>query len=312
MGGYGLLRFNLPLYPQGAEDWAPVIIVLSIIGILYGAFVALVQPDMKKLIAYSSVSHMGFVTLGIFIMNLQGMEGAMMVMLAHGFNTGALFLIVGVIYERGHTRLIDAFGGLASRMGIWAGLFMVFMFASIGLPGFSGFIGEFLVALGTWDYNPWAAAFAFSVVIFAAWYMLQMYQRVVFGRAWGQAPDPGDSALTPAEQREISRTGGHHSGVEHGTYDTDEHGGLDVNPHPVSGGDHHDAHAATGDTGGYPTHEGQLDSSRWPDMTSREMLVIVPLGILTLVAGVYPKPLFDILEPSLLAVLEGAARVVGN
>jgi NADH-quinone oxidoreductase subunit M len=245
MGGYGLLRFNLPLYPQGAEDWAPVIIVLSIIGILYGAFVALVQPDMKKLIAYSSVSHMGFVTLGIFIMNLQGMEGAMMVMLAHGFNTGALFLIVGVIYERGHTRLIDAFGGLASRMGIWAGLFMVFMFASIGLPGFSGFIGEFLVALGTWDYNPWAAAFAFSVVIFAAWYMLQMYQRVVFGRAWGQAPDPGDSALTPAEQREISRTGGHHSGVEHGTYDTDEHGGLDVNPHPVSGGDHHDAHAAT-------------------------------------------------------------------
>lgn len=316
MGGYGLLRFNLPLYPEGSEDWAPVIIVLSIIGILYGAFTALVQPDMKKLIAYSSVSHMGFVTLGIFIFNLQGMEGAMMVMLAHGFNTGALFLLVGVIYERAHTRLIDAFGGIASRMGMWAAMFMLFMFASIGLPGLSGFVGEFLVALGTWDYNPWAAFFAFSVVIFAAWYMMQMYQRLAFGRAWGQAPDPGDSALTPAEQEELRRMGSdpHHGdshGVEHGTYDTDDHGGLDTSINPVSGGDHHhDAHAASGD--GYPTHPGQIDSSRWPDMTARELAIIIPLVALTIFAGVYPKPLFEIMEPSLQAILDGALRVVGN
>jgi NADH-quinone oxidoreductase subunit M len=313
MGGYGLLRFNLPLYPEGSADWAPVVIVLSIIGILYGAFTALVQPDMKKLVAYSSVSHMGFVTLGIFIMNLQGMDGAMMVMLAHGFNTGALFLLIGVIYERSHTRQIDAFGGLASRMGVWAGMFMLFMFASIGLPGLSGFVGEFLVALGAWDYNPWSAVFAFSVVIFAAWYMMQLYQRVFFGRASGQAPDPGDSELTPAEQEEIRRMGGHDTGVEHGTYDTGEHGGLQTNP--VSGGDHHDAHAGAlsgADTEGYPTHPGQMDSSRWPDMTAKELTVIIPLVVLTIAAGVYPKPLFDIMEPSLQAILEGAARIVGN
>jgi NADH-quinone oxidoreductase subunit M len=314
MGGYGLLRFNLPLYPEGSNDWAPVIIVLSIIGIIYGALVALVQPDMKKLIAYSSVSHMGFVTLGIFIFNLQGMEGAMMVMLAHGFNTGALFLLVGVIYERAHTRLIDAFGGVASRMGVWAGMFMLFMFASIGLPGLSGFVGEFLVALGTWNYNPWAAVFTFSVVIFSAWYMLQLFQRVAFGRASGQAPDPGDSELTPAEQMELRRMGDHpvhdeSRGVEHGTYDTGEHGGLDTTANPVRGGDHH---AADENPGYYPTHEGQLDSSRWADMNAKELLVIIPLVILTIAVGVYPKPLFDIMEPSLTAVLEGALRVVGN
>jgi hypothetical protein len=153
---------------------------------------------------------MGFVTLGIFIMNMQGMDGAMMVMLAHGFNTGGLFLIVGVIYERAHTRNIAAFGGIASRMPIWAAYFMLFMFASIGLPGLSGFVGEFLVALGTWDYNPWAAAITFSVVIFAAWYMLWLFQRVVFGRASGEAPDPGDTQLTASEEAEIARSGGHH------------------------------------------------------------------------------------------------------
>src|SRR4051794_3542247 len=120
MGGYGFLRFNLPLFPEGAADWTPVIITLSIIGIIYGALVALVQPDMKKLVAYSSVSHMGFVTLGIFIGNLLGLQGAMLVMLAHGFNTGGLFLCIGVIYERAHTRNISAFGGLASRMPRWA------------------------------------------------------------------------------------------------------------------------------------------------------------------------------------------------
>src|SRR5687768_13368944 len=178
MGGYGMLRFNLPLFEQATRDWAPVIVVLSVVAVLYGAFVALVQPDMKKLIAYSSVSHMGFVTLGIFVFNLQGLDGAMMVMLAHGFNTGALFLLVGVVYERAHTRLISAYSGLASRMPIYSAFFMLFMLASIGLPGLSGFVGEFLVAVGAWLRNPWLAVLTFAVVIVAAWYMMWLFQRV--------------------------------------------------------------------------------------------------------------------------------------
>ncbi len=298
MGGYGMLRFNLPLFPEGTADWAPVIITLSIIGIIYGALVALVQPDMKKLIAYSSVSHMGFVTLGIFIMNMQGMDGAMMVMLAHGFNTGGLFLCVGVLYERAHTRNISAFGGLASRMPRWAAYFMIFMFASIGLPGLSGFVGEFLVALGTWDYNPWAALITFSVVIFAAWYMMWLFQRVVFGRASGQAPDPGDTELLPSEVEELAALGNGHD--DHG------HGGMQL--HPVSGGDHDDHHDAPSDS--YPTHEGQLDSSRWPDLTLKESLTLFPLAALTLIAGVYPKPLLEIVEPSFQAILDGALRTI--
>ena len=307
MGGYGLLRFNLPLFPDGSEAWAVPIIVLSIIGILYGAFVALVQPDMKKLIAYSSVSHMGFVTLGIFVMNLQGLDGAMMVMLAHGFNTGALFLLVGVIYERAHTREISAFGGLASRMPLWSAYFLLFMFASIGLPGLSGFIGEFLVALGTWEYNRLAAVFTFAVVIFAGWYMLWLCQRVVFGRASGQPPDAGDTALTPAEKAQVAGELDSR-GVEHGTYDTGEHGGLRQAP-PVSGGDHdHDPRFRES----YPTHEGQMDSSKWPDLTMKESLTLFPLAVLTIVFGVYPKPLIEIVEPSLQAILEGATRVIGN
>lgn len=299
MGGYGMLRFNLPLMPDGSETWAPIVIVLSIIGIIYGSLVALVQPDLKKLIAYSSVSHMGFVTLGIFVMNLQGLEGAMMVMLAHGFNTGALFLLVGVIYERGHTRLIDAFGGLATPIGKWAFFFILFTFASIGLPGLSGFIGEFLVALGAYKYNPWAAVGAFAVVILSAWYMLYMAQRVVWGRAWGQAPDPADGELTDEEKLEVERLG------------LGGHGhGHDDHAHPaVSGADHHHE-AEEGE--GYPTHPGQIKSSKWPDMSAREMLCIVPLAVMTLVAGIYPKPFFDIMEPALKAVLEGAARVIGS
>jgi len=309
MGGYGLLRFNLPLFPEGSADWTPVIVTLSIIGIIYGALVALVQPDMKKLVAYSSVSHMGFVTLGLFIGNLQGMDGAMLVMLAHGFNTGGLFLCIGVIYERAHTRNISAFGGIASRMPAWAAYFMIFMFASIGLPGLSGFVGEFLVALGTWDYNPWAALITFAVVIFAAWYMMWMFQRVVFGRASGEAPDAGDTQLLPSEREELAAHGGGHSeGAEHGTYDTGGHGGLQ--PRPVSGGDHGHDHAE--DTGSYPTHEGQIDSSRWADLTLKESLTLFPLAALTIIFGIYPKPLLAIVEPSFQAILEGAQRVVGN
>jgi NADH-quinone oxidoreductase subunit M len=307
MGGYGLLRFNIPMFPEGTEQWAPLVIALSIVGIIYGALVALVQPDMKKLIAYSSVSHMGFVTLGIFIMNQQGMDGAMMVMLAHGFNTGALFLLVGVIYERAHTRNISAFGGLATRMPAWAAYFTIFMLASIGLPGLSGFIGEFLVALGTWDYNRWAALFTFSVVIFAAWYMMWMFQRVVFGRASGELPDPGDTELLESEKAELAAAG---SGHGHGHHDDHGHGDL---PHamPVSGADHgHDDHAPS--AGYYPTHEGQLDSAPWPDLTSKETLTLLPLAILTIVLGIYPKPVFDIMGPSLERILLAFQQATGS
>ncbi|MDQ4045592.1 MAG: NADH-quinone oxidoreductase subunit M [Chloroflexota bacterium] len=318
MGGYGLLRFNLPLFPDGTDAWSVTIIVLSIIGIIYGALVALVQPDMKKLVAYSSVSHMGFVTLGIFILNQQGLDGAMMVMLAHGFNTGALFLLVGVVYERAHTREIRAFGGMATQMPVWSAYFALFMFASIGLPGLSGFVGEFLVALGTWEYNRWAAVVTFAVVIFAAWYMLWLFQRVAFGRAWGQPPDPGDTQLTPEEQAQLGRHLDSY-GVEHGTYDTGEQGGLHQRTSPVSGGDH-DAdphqdpvgvHAPPRDTD-RPAHEGQIDSTPWPDVTPGEHLALLPLAILTIVFGVYPKPILDIVGPSFQAILDGAVRVIGN
>ncbi|MEJ7838162.1 MAG: NADH-quinone oxidoreductase subunit M [Thermomicrobiales bacterium] len=304
MGGYGLLRFNIPLYPQAVQDWAPLIISLSIVGIIYGALVALVQPDMKKLIAYSSVSHMGFVTLGIFIMNQQGFDGAMMVMLAHGFNTGGLFLLVGVIYERAHTRNISAFGGMATRMPKWAAYFTIFMFASIGLPGLSGFIGEFLVALGTWDYNRWAALATFAVVIFAAWYMMWMFQRVVFGRASGELPDPADTPLLDSEKVELANAGGGHG---HG-HDDHGHG---VQP-AVSGADHGhgDDHATS--AGYFPTHEGQLDSGNWPDLRSKETLTLLPLAALTIIFGIYPKPLFDIMSPSLERILLAFQQATGG
>jgi NADH-quinone oxidoreductase subunit M len=181
LGGYGFIRYALPLYPDAAQTWAPVIIVLSLIAIIYGAIVALVQPDLKKLVAYSSVSHMGFVTLGIFVFQQQALQGAILQMVNHGLITGALFLLVGVIYERTHDRTIAKMGGLAGRMPVYAAAFGFFVFASVGLPGLSGFVGEFLTLLGTFVANPWAAAVATFVVILAAGYLLWMYQRVVFG-----------------------------------------------------------------------------------------------------------------------------------
>ena len=183
MGGYGLLRFNLALFPQAAQTLSFGIVVLATIAIIYGAVVSIVQPDLKKLVAYSSVSHMGFVTLGIFALNPTGIEGAMLVMISHGFVTGALFLLVGVIYERAHTREIRAFGGLATRMPVYAALFGLFMLSSIGLPGMSGFIGEFVALLGAFmvpQFRPLAVV-AMLVIILAAVYMMWMFQRVVFG-----------------------------------------------------------------------------------------------------------------------------------
>ena len=181
LGGYGFIRFSLSLYPDASHTYAPLIIVLSLIAIIYGAIVAMVQPDLKKLVAYSSVSHMGFVTLGIFVFQEQAMDGAILQMINHGLITGALFLLVGVIYERTHDRTIAKMGGLAGLTPVYAATFGFFVFASAGLPGLSGFIGEFLTLVGSFAVNPWVAAVAAFVMILGAVYLLWMFQRVVLG-----------------------------------------------------------------------------------------------------------------------------------
>ena len=180
LGAYGLMRFAVPLFPDAAHTFAPVIIVLSLIAIIYGAIVALVQPDLKRLVAYSSVSHMGFVTLGLFVFTQQGIEGSILQMVNHGLITGGLFLLVGVLYERTHDRTIAKMSGLAARMPLWAAVFGFFVFASGGLPGLSGFVGEFLTIVGTFAISPAAAAVAAFVMILAAGYLLYMYGRLVF------------------------------------------------------------------------------------------------------------------------------------
>ena len=180
LGGYGFLRYSLPLLPDAAKEFAPIVIGLAVVAVLYGAMVSMVQPDLKKLIAYSSVSHMGFVMLGAFVFNIQGLQGAVFQMVSHGVTTGALFLLVGVIYERTHDRQIAHMGGLNGRLPRYAAIFGLFTFASIGLPGLSGFIGEFLVVLGSFQYSGYVAAATMLVVIISAVYMLWMFQRVFF------------------------------------------------------------------------------------------------------------------------------------
>ncbi|MBI4850775.1 MAG: NADH-quinone oxidoreductase subunit M [Acidobacteria bacterium] len=183
MGTYGFMRFNLPMFPEAAHHFAVPIMVLAVIGIIYGALVAMVQPDMKKLIAYSSVSHLGFVMLGMFAFTDMGMQGSLYQMLNHGVSSGALFLVVGIIYERRHTRQISEFGGLATPMPVFSTLFLIIAFSSIGLPLLNGFVGEFLILIGTFNstYSRAFAAFATTGVILSAVYMLWMVQRVVFG-----------------------------------------------------------------------------------------------------------------------------------
>lgn len=186
MGTYGLVRFCLPLFPQSAIHYAPIISVLAIIGIIYGALVSMVQTDMKKLVAYSSVSHLGFVVLGIFAMTVESMQGAVIQMVNHGLSTGALFLLVGVVYERTHKREIAFYGGIAKLVPLYSTALMIAMLSSVGLPGLNGFIGEFLILIGSFK-SPvlnsfWFTAFAATGVIFAAVYLLWMYQRVVFGK----------------------------------------------------------------------------------------------------------------------------------
>jgi NADH-quinone oxidoreductase subunit M len=182
MGAYGFLRFSVPMLPYATEYFTPLVYTLSIVAVIYTSLVALAQEDMKKLIAYSSVAHMGFVTIGIFTMTHQGIQGAIVQMVSHGFVSGALFLCVGVVYDRIHSREIAKYGGLVERMPKYALVFMVFMLASVGLPGTSGFVGEFLVLVGAFQANTWVALLATTGIILGAAYMLLLYRRVVFGK----------------------------------------------------------------------------------------------------------------------------------
>ena len=232
MGGYGFLRFSLPMFPIGSEVMGPLVLWLSAIAIIYTSLVALVQEDMKKLIAYSSVAHMGYVTMGIFAVNQQGIDGAIFQMISHGFISGALFLCVGVIYDRIHTREIDAYGGLVNRMPAYALIFLFFTMANVGLPGTSGFIGEFLVLMGIFQVNTWIAMFATTGVILSAAYALWLYRRVVMGD------------LIKESLRTIS------------------------------------------------------------DMTIRERFIMAPLVVMTLLLGVYPALVLDIIGPSVAALVE--------
>jgi NADH-quinone oxidoreductase subunit M len=231
MGGYGFLRFSLPMFPVGSDVMAPLVLWMSAIAIVYTSLVALVQEDMKKLIAYSSVAHMGFVTMGIFTFNQQGLDGAIFQMISHGFISGALFLCVGVIYDRMHTRDIDAYGGLVNRMPAYAMIFMFFTMANVGLPGTSGFVGEFLTLVGVFQVNTWVAAVATSGVILSAAYALWLYRRVVMGD------------LIKESLKTIT------------------------------------------------------------DMTTRERWIFTPLVIMTLLLGIYPALVTDIIGPSVTALV---------
>ena len=181
LGGYGFLRFSLPMLPEASAYFAPFIFSLSIVAIVYTSLVALMQSDMKKLIAYSSVAHMGIVTIGLFTPNALGIEGGIVTMLSHGFVSAALFMVVGVVYDRIHSREIDSYGGLAEVMPVYATVFMLFMLASVGLPGTSGFVGEILVIVGVFQVSSWVAFFAATGMILGAAYMLWLYRRVIFG-----------------------------------------------------------------------------------------------------------------------------------
>jgi NADH-quinone oxidoreductase subunit M len=199
MGGYGFLRFSLPMFPAASHDFAPLIFTLSVVAIIYTSFVALVQEDFKKLIAYSSVAHMGFVTMGVFALTTQGIAGGIFQMISHGIVSGGLFLCVGVVYDRMHTREIAAYGGLVNNMPLYAAVFMVFTLANVGLPGTSGFVGEFLTLLGTFKINTWVATLATTGIILSVCYALWLYRQVIFGAL----DKPALAALKDLNFREV-------------------------------------------------------------------------------------------------------------
>ena len=240
LGGYGFLRFNLPMFPVASDLLADFVLWLSAIAIVYTSLVALMQEDMKKLIAYSSVAHMGFVTAGIFAANQQGVDGAIFQMISHGFISGALFLCVGVIYDRMHTREIDAYGGLVNRMPAYAAVFMLFTMANVGLPGTSGFVGEFLTLMGMFQANTWVAAVAATGVILSAAYALWLYRRVVMGD------------LIKESLKSIT------------------------------------------------------------DMTQRERAVFAPLVVMTILLGIYPSLVTDVIGPSVADLLSGYETAVAE
>ncbi len=200
MGTYGFLRFAIPLFPEAALAATPLMMSLAVIGIVYGALVAMMQADLKKLVAYSSVSHLGFVMLGLFAVNLQGVQGAIYQMLNHGLSTGALFLLVGMIYERRHTRMIDDFGGLWKQIPLFSAIFLFVTLSSIGLPGLNGFVGEFLILLGAFKSSPFWAAWAATGIVLGAIYMLWMFRRVVYG----PLSRPENQKLRDLDFREIA------------------------------------------------------------------------------------------------------------
>ncbi|GMQ93776.1 MAG: NADH-quinone oxidoreductase subunit M [Acidimicrobiia bacterium] len=232
MGTYGFLRFNLTLFPQAAVDLAIPLAILGVIGVVYGAAVAIVQPDIKRLIAYSSVSHMGFIVLGTFALTSQGLSGSVVLMISHGLTTGALFLLIGMIYERTHTRKIADYGGLAKVMPVYAGIFLFSAFASAGLPGLSGFVGEFTILIGSYLTLPVLTIIAGSGVILAAIYLLWAYERVFTG----------------------------------------------------------------------PVTNSKLEALK--DLGFREIVILAPLVLLVIGIGVYPKPVFDRVEPSVEIILD--------
>jgi NADH-quinone oxidoreductase subunit M len=240
MGGYGFLRFSLPMFPQASVELAPLIYALSVVAIVYTSLVALMQEDVKKLIAYSSVAHMGFVTMGLFAMTVQGVAGGIFQMISHGIVSAALFLCVGVIYDRMHTREIAAYGGLVNRMPVYAFVFMVFALANIGLPGTSGFVGEFLALIGTFRVNNWVATLATIGTILSAAYMLWLYRKVIFGRL----EKPSLAAIT--------------------------------------------------------------------DVGWREIVVLAPLVVLTIVFGLYPRPVLDISAVSVAQLIDNFNHAVGS
>ncbi|MGH7567166.1 MAG: NADH-quinone oxidoreductase subunit M [Gemmatimonadota bacterium] len=236
MGTYGFYRFAMPLFPEAARDALPWIAGLAVVGIIYGAMVALVQPNMKKLVAYSSVSHLGFVMLGLFALNATGVQGSVIQMINHGISTGALFFICGMLYDRRHTYEIEEFGGLSAVMPVFAVLFMIVTLSSIGLPGLNGFVGEFLILVGMFQSHPWMTGIATVGVILAAYYMLRMFQRVMFGDI----------------EREANRA--------------------------------------------------------LPDLSGREVAVLLPLVALIVWIGVYPAPFLDRTEPSVERFVERVTR----
>ncbi len=181
MGAYGFLRFSLPMFPHAAEHAFPIIMTLAVVGIIYGAMVALMQPDMKRLVAYSSVSHLGFIMIGLYAWNNAGVTGAVLQMVNHGLSTGALFILVGYIYDRRHTRLISEYGGIWAIMPVYSALFLVVTLSSVGLPGTNGFVGEFLILLGAFRAHPWVGGIATIGVVLGAAYMLTLYKHVFFG-----------------------------------------------------------------------------------------------------------------------------------